>query len=295
MPQFLMAVGLTYRLTFMRRLNGDNPASAMQHALSRNLGLLLFGFVFHGLDGSVSSYAELLTRGWRVFIPTAFERNLFGTLTIIAVTSLWVLPVIGKSVWMRVYWMIFSVALWLFFGLVPAPWSGATFVDFALNRPVMDGGPLGFLTWTVPLLVGSIAFDWLSLPSGSSRRMILTGLGLSIAGYAISCVGQRLDHEPASGWSILPRFLSRIRPARFSALSLAVRWAALEIKHFSYAQYQRSGRICPASHGGFQNQAVCTRRFTSRLCGDCIRLVFRNHLGDLATPRKNQNHHQALT
>ena len=216
MPQFLMAVGLTYRLTFMRRLNGDNPASATQHALSRNLGLLLFGFVFHGLDGSVSSYAELLTRGWRVFIPTAFERNLFGTLTIIAVTSLWVLPVIGKSVWMRVYWMIFSVALWLFFGLVPAPWSGATYVDFALNRPVMDGGPLGFLTWTVPLLVGSIAFDWLSLPSGSSRRMILTGLGLSIAGYAISCVGQPT-------WAALPFVPPPADPTQMSAKEMVSR------------------------------------------------------------------------
>lgn len=192
MPQFFLAVGLTYRLTFMRRLASDAPASAWWHAISRNLGLLLVGFVVHGLDGNVSSWAELQARGWHVFLPTAFERNFFQTLTIIAVTSLWVLPVIGKSAAARIWWMIMSVALWLFFALVPAPWSGATYVNFALSRPVIDGGPLGFLTWTVPLLAGSLACDWLNLPRGASnRRMVGAAVLLMVLGYAFSCVGQK--------------------------------------------------------------------------------------------------------
>lgn len=227
MPQFFLAVGLTYRLTFMRRLQGDNPASATRHALSRNLGLLLFGFVFHGLDGSVATYAELIARGWHVFIPTAFERDFFGTLTIIAVTSIWVLPVIGKSFRARILWMFFSVALWLFFALVPAPWSGATYVDFALRRPVIDGGPLGFLTWTVPLLVGSLACDWMSLAQGSHRRMIATGLGLVVLGYGISCIGQ-------DGLAALP-FVPP--PADPSQMSLAEQAGRV----FSTTAYQQQG------------------------------------------------------
>jgi len=192
MPQFFLAVGLTYRLTFMRRLASDDPASAWWHAISRNLGLLLVGFVVHGLDGNVSSWAELQARGWHAFIPTAFERNFFQTLSIIAVTSLWVLPVIGKSASARIWWMILSVALWLFFALVPAPWSGATYVNFTLSRPVIDGGPLGFLTWTVPLLAGSLACDWLNLSRGASnRRMVGAAIVLMVLGYGFSCVGQK--------------------------------------------------------------------------------------------------------
>ncbi|MBI1322353.1 hypothetical protein GC170_04080 [bacterium] len=192
MPQFFLAVGLTYRLTFMRRLNSDDPGSAWRHALTRNLGLLLVGFVVHGLDGGVSTWAELLTRGWHVLIPTAFERNFFQTLTLIAITSIWVLPVIGKSAMARIYWMLFSVALWVFFAVVPAPWSGATYVNFALNRPVIDGGPLGFLTWTVPLLAGSLACDWMNLARGASnRRIVGAAVVLMAAGYGISCIGQK--------------------------------------------------------------------------------------------------------
>jgi predicted acyltransferase len=198
MPQFFLAVGLTYRLTYMRRLHSDDPGSAWRHALSRNLALLLVGFVVHGLDGNVSSWAELLARGRNVIFPAAFERNFFQTLTIIAVTSLWVLPVIGKSAGLRIYWMLFSIAAWLFFALAPAPWSGATYVNFSLSRPVIDGGPLGFLTWTVPLLAGSLACDWLALPrAASNRRMVAAALILMVAGYGISCVGQKT-------WAALP-------------------------------------------------------------------------------------------
>jgi predicted acyltransferase len=198
MPQFFLAVGLTYRLTFMRRLASDDPSSAWQHALSRNLGLLLVGFVVHGLDGGVSSWAELQARGWHAFLPTAFERNFFQTLTLIAITSIWVLPVIGKSSAARIWWMLFSIGLWVFFAIVPAPWSGGTYVNFALSRPVIDGGPLGFLTWTVPLLAGSLACDWLNLARGASnRRMVGSAVLLMIAGYAISCIGQKT-------WPALP-------------------------------------------------------------------------------------------
>lgn len=190
MPQFFLAVGMTYRLTFMKRLQSDQPRSAVTHAIFRNLGLLLLGFVVHGLDGSVNNWTELQVRGWRLFIPDAFERNFFQTLTIIAITSLWVLPVIGSSILMRVYWIFFSLAIWLVFALIPAPWSGKTYVDFALSRPVIDGGPLAFLTWTVPLLVGTFVCDWMSHPKGVSR-ILVTSVLLMGAGYAVSCVGQK--------------------------------------------------------------------------------------------------------
>ena len=54
----------------------------------------------------------------------------------------------------------------------------------------VDGGPLGFLTWAIPLLVGTLAYDaYLSIPNparrpaGSSSRAALMA-----AAYGLSCV-----------------------------------------------------------------------------------------------------------
>ena len=63
------------------------------------------------------------------------------------------------------------------------------YFDFAQHRPVIDGGPLGFLTWAIPTLVGSLAYD--AVVSG---RLVLSKLvGWSVVmmavGYGLSCLG----------------------------------------------------------------------------------------------------------
>ena len=40
---------------------------------------------------------------------------------------------------------------------------------------MIDGGPLGFLTWTIPLLVGSLAYDVVA-PGGPGVVRRLAGL-----------------------------------------------------------------------------------------------------------------------
>ena len=47
------------------------------------------------------------------------------------------------------------------------------YLKFALDRPVIDGGPLGFLTWTIPVLAGSFASDFLTQPG---RRAVIAKL-----------------------------------------------------------------------------------------------------------------------
>ena len=37
--------------------------------------------------------------------------------------------------------------------------SSQFYFDWAWKTPVIDGGQLGFLTWTIPTLVGSLAYD----------------------------------------------------------------------------------------------------------------------------------------
>ena len=117
----------------------------------------------------------------------AFRRELFQTLVHIALTSLWVLPVIAAGTTARVAYLAASAALHL--GL-----SHLFYFQHAWTTPVIDGGPLGFLTWTIPLLVGSLAYDaMVSKPEGSSPipKFLAWSVVLMGLGYLLTCVAGR--------------------------------------------------------------------------------------------------------
>jgi hypothetical protein len=152
MPQCFVAVGFAYRLTCLRRLRDAGPRTAIAVVVRRNLGLIVLGLVLYHLDGGVKTWAELTTLGPVGFARTAFQRLPFQTLVHIALASLWVLPVIAARPWVRVGYVALSAGLHL--GL-----SRWFYFDWAWTRPVIDGGPLRFLSWSVPLLVGSLAYD----------------------------------------------------------------------------------------------------------------------------------------
>ena len=182
MPQFFFAVGFAYRLTFLKRLRDVGPRAATMAALRRNFGLIVLGFVLYHLDGRVTNWSELRALGPVGFLSTAFQREVFQTLVHIALTSIWVLPVIAAGARSRVVYLLGSGALhlglsWWFY------WS------WAQNRPVIDGGPLGFLTWSIPLLVGSLAYDAVIRGNGLVRRLLGWSLVLTASGYALSCLG----------------------------------------------------------------------------------------------------------
>src|SRR5436309_2824279 len=75
MPQFFFAVGFAYRLTLLRRLQSAGPRAAYGHAVARNLGLILLGFVIYHLDGEYHNWADLERLGFWGFVRTAFQRE----------------------------------------------------------------------------------------------------------------------------------------------------------------------------------------------------------------------------
>ena len=188
MPQFFFAVGFALRLTFLRRLKTLGVWPATRAAVARNLGLILLGFVIYHLDGQVKSWEELQHLGLRGFLAQAFNRGLFQTLVHIALASLWVLPVIAAGTMTRVAFLIASAAL----HLALSRWF---YFQYAWGLPVIDGGPLGFLTWSIPLLVGSLAFDVVAGNPGKPDRsnpvpQLLAGsIVLMGMGYLLSCLG----------------------------------------------------------------------------------------------------------
>jgi hypothetical protein len=105
-------------------------------------------------------------------------------------------------VWLRVAFLFASAALHLWL-------SSQFYFEWAWKLPVIDGGPLGFLSWTIPTLVGSLAYDAIvSRHDQGNPIMKLTAWAgiLMVAGYALSCLGGQMATlpfvPPASGEAV---------------------------------------------------------------------------------------------
>ncbi len=183
MPQFFFAVGFAYRLTFLRRAETSGTQSAYSHALQRNFALLLVAFVVHNVGSNWEKWADA-TQLDAVLLRWA-KQDLFQTLGHIAVTSLWVLPVIASRPVVRIAFAIGS-------GLLHLALSYAFNYRWANTPPNgVDGGPLGFLTWTIPLIAGSLAYDAWVAGNGRvcvARRLMVWGLAILVLGYGLTCL-----------------------------------------------------------------------------------------------------------
>lgn len=182
MPQFFFAVGFALRLVMLRERERHGAAAAWRRGLRRGLALVLLGVVFYGLDGSARSWAELEQLGVSGALGQAFRRDALQALTHIGLTSLWVLPVIARGTAARLVWAAFSAGLHL--------WLSQAFWYATLHEwRVIDGGLLGFLTWSLPTLAGSLAHDWLR-GARTLPRLVAWGCLAMAAGYALACLSQ---------------------------------------------------------------------------------------------------------
>lgn len=170
MPQFFFAVGFALRLV--------NPPR--WKAVKRALGLILVGAVVYHLDGKYATFDAL---SWGEFFATAWRRSVFQALVHIGVTTLWVLPVIASTARAQVLWMVFSAALHV---VLSATWWHAWLRE---NR-VIDGGALGFLTWTIPTLFGSLAYSYLREHGRAAAysRFARVAVAAMLGGYGLSCL-----------------------------------------------------------------------------------------------------------
>lgn len=188
MPQFFFAVGFAFRLTFGRRAQTDGLASAYWHVVKRLLGLALVALVIYETPRVATSWDKLVELGpWGLIRGSV--KTWFQTLMHIAVTSLWILPVIRSSALVRVAFMLASAALHV--GL-----SYWFYYDWVQTGGI-DGGLLGFLAWTIPTILGTLACDAVTGP-GHPRlvAMILWSVVLMGAGWLMSCGTTLYDVVP---------------------------------------------------------------------------------------------------
>src|SRR5579863_1202889 len=110
MPHFLFAVGFSFRLSFGRRALTQGTRAAYLRVARRLIGLGLVGLFVYEFDGRLlpTSWIDLIARGawndaWR-----PFDKNWTQTLFHIAMTTLWLLPVIRAQARWRVAWLLAS-------------------------------------------------------------------------------------------------------------------------------------------------------------------------------------------
>jgi predicted acyltransferase len=227
MPQFFFAVGFAYRLTLLKRRSRGDGWSAYVAVLRRSLGLILLGAVIYHLDGGGKTWAEIVALGPVGFLQNAFQRSLFQALVHIGVTSLWVLPVMAAPPAVRVGFALGS-------GLLHVALSHWFYYDWVMTRPGIDGGPLGFLTWTVPLLAGSLAYD--AVAASRERppvaRLLAWGVSVMTLGYALACmnlvtpsanakIGPQSSSvdPPSAAFLVEPPFVPPSRPINYWTMS----------------------------------------------------------------------------
>ncbi len=108
MPHFLFAVGFALRLTFGRRVEAQGTTAAYARMVRRLLGLILVSLVIYTVSPRAENWEQLKQLGLWGAISEPLKRDWFQTLMHIAVTSLWVLPVLRSSASTRILWMVGS-------------------------------------------------------------------------------------------------------------------------------------------------------------------------------------------
>jgi|SRR6516164_594995 predicted acyltransferase len=196
-PWFHFAAGFALRLSLLRRLDRDGSWAAYRRTVRRCLLLILLGDLPALLGGwHVSHWGSEQGTDLQAQIATYAKFDGWTILAIIGATSLWVLPLIGKSARVRICCLLGGLAL-------HALAMQTFYLDFMNGQPNpvdaflgtvgvhgREGGPLGFLVWAVPQLVGSLAYDVVARhrPERASRQLLITGAALVAIGYGFSCL-----------------------------------------------------------------------------------------------------------
>jgi predicted acyltransferase len=204
MPQFLFAVGFAFRLTFGRRADLQGTGAAYSRIVRRMLGLVLVSLVIYTVGPRAENWEKLTELGVWGAIREPLKRSWFQTLMHIAVTGLWLVPVIRASALVRIGWMVGSALAHV--GL--SAWFNYVWTNTDPNA--IDGGPLGFLTWTVPAIVGTLACDAVAAdpeypPLG--KLVMWSGLLMGV-GYLFSCGTRFYDVPPDQVESLKGRKLA---------------------------------------------------------------------------------------
>jgi predicted acyltransferase len=202
MPHFLFAVGFALAIVWGRTAtsNADSQRRTQWRLVRRSLTLAAVAFLLYFPWGTNNLTKQFFEPS---FWFSVFKRDWFQTLTHIAATTLWMLPMlrwglVGRSVWLATSILLHAFVSEIFyFHWVHASPGG------------IDGGPLGFLTWLIPASMGLWAGEAMqrldprtleALPRASAKKTLrakclLAACVLMLLGYSMSCFTRHFDRN----------------------------------------------------------------------------------------------------
>lgn len=201
MPGFLFAVGMSFRLTWQKRIQSMSRMKVISGYVRRSLILILVSVTAFGFGAEFSHWSEWTIAGSRDFVAALLKARMWEVLAIIGASQLLLLPVIGRSTRWR---MIFiAVLLGLHAGL--SQWFNVHFVMAqpnlldafwgAADVRAWDGGFFGVINWAAIMLAGTVAYDWLKdgVPVARLKRFLIAGCACMLVGYVLSCFSTLYD------------------------------------------------------------------------------------------------------
>jgi predicted acyltransferase len=206
-PWFHFAAGFSLRLALLRRLAAGGPVAAYGRTIRRCLLLILLAWVPFLIGERPRSWDMVCGAGALAHVAAFLKFDAWSILAIIGITSLWILPVVGRSARVRGAFLLGSVAVHallcqLFY--VDFVYGLPNSVDALLGTvgvPGREGGPLGFLSWGWVQLAGSFAYDLVAAgdPGRSIRRLLSWSAALMLAGYGLHCLSTLYPASPSAG------------------------------------------------------------------------------------------------
>lgn len=205
MPGFIFAVGISFRLTMLRRIARDGARKAYWHAIGRGLGLVAVSLAMYGFNGAFVKKWEMVNseQVWN-FIAGMIKANLWETLAVIGVSQFVVMPFIAKKTWvvvagmlgLMVGHMLFSYSFNFAFIYAQPNWMDAYWG--AAKQGCWDGGVFGTMNWGAIMLAGALAHDLVVGKPSMKAATNLIGVGtvMMVAAYGLSCISTVYDVPP---------------------------------------------------------------------------------------------------
>lgn len=210
MPHFLFAAGFTLRLSFLKHQKHGGGSEAWLRMIRRAVGLSLVAIGWYSFTGWDNISKSLADQGWLTTLAICAKRNWMQTLLHIAITSVWIMPVIWAPMSVRFVYGLASAAA----HVALSHWFNFLWVNGipgGVNG--IDGGPLGFLTWSIVALAGTWACDvCLAAKQAATAgrpadlgpallKMMIAGWLLAGLGWLFSCGTTIYNVRPEAGLS----------------------------------------------------------------------------------------------
>ncbi|MFM7058746.1 MAG: acyltransferase family protein [Planctomycetota bacterium] len=184
MPQFLFAAGFSLRLTLVARRDRDGRVP-WGRLMRRIVSLAAIAVIWYSVTDAANLMARLRTQPLPDVLAACGKRQWFQTLMQIAATTLWITPVVLCRPRTRLLFALASASL----HVALSSWFLFDWVHAAPRS--IDGGPLGFLSWSLPAIAGTWACDLVRNCAADQRssqllRLLVTGCLACGAGWLLS-------------------------------------------------------------------------------------------------------------